>query len=272
MGRIKNVLNYKKPRFWVIVVAIVIITILAIVLLTNPPDDGNKYKIDKTKVVRITRQSFLDGTRDFEVDQNIWADLIDEINNGKWRNLSEEDFPDADDIASIITITLARDESVNNKEYVLCIYRNKHTKFLGGNEYEFSLALAYDDLTDNIKMWSLHEDSYYKIRDILNSSNPKLGDEANEIWDLIPMIMVNGELYLDTGKQILEEIDESAIIGEISSSVDGSEKPTKEGQTNFGLIGAKYAYFEDYIVLMINDEWVLFANERGSNKLWAYRS
>lgn len=261
-GRIKNVLNYKKPRFWVIAVAIVIIIILAVGLLTNPPDNGDKYKVDETKVVRITRQSFLDETRDSEVDQNIWADLIDEINNGKWSDLSEENFPDVDDIFSTITITLARDESVNNKEYVLCIYRNKHTKFLGGNEYEFSLALAYDDLTDNIKMWNLHEDSYYKIRDILNSSNPKLnGEESNEIWDLIPMIMVNGELYLDTGKQILEEIDKSAIIGEISSSVDGSEKPTKEGQTNFGLIGTKYAHFEDNIVVLINDEWFLFAKE-----------
>lgn len=180
-GRIKNVLNYKKPRFWVITVAIVIIIIFAIGLLTNPPDDGNKYKIDETKIVRITRQSFFDGTRDFEVDQNIWADLVHEINNGKWRNLSEEDFPGDDDIASTITITLAKDGSVNNKEYVLCIYRNKHKKYLGGNEYEFSLALAYDDITDKVKTWSLHEDYYYKIRDILNDegTNESIGDVKN---------------------------------------------------------------------------------------------
>lgn len=39
--RIKNVLNYKKPKFWVIAIAIVIIIILAMGLITNPPDDGN---------------------------------------------------------------------------------------------------------------------------------------------------------------------------------------------------------------------------------------
>lgn len=90
-------------------------------------------------------------------------------------------------------------------------------------------------------------------------SNPK-SDEATT-WDRKPMIMVNGELFLDTGKEVPVEIDESAIIGEISSSVDQSEKPTEEGQTNFGNIGAKYAHFEDNIVVLINNEWVLFEKE-----------
>ena len=90
-------------------------------------------------------------------------------------------------------------------------------------------------------------------------TNPKSNEATT--WDLRPMIMVNDCLYLDTGKQMPVEIDESAIIGEISSSVDGSEKPAKEGQTNFGLIGSKYAYFEDNIVVLINNEWVLFEKE-----------
>jgi len=91
-------------------------------------------------------------------------------------------------------------------------------------------------------------------------ANPKTESQFS-ITDLRPMIMVNGELYLDTGKQIPVEIDESAIIGEVSSSVDQSEKPTEEGQTNFVSIGSKYAHFEDNIVVLINDEWVLFVKE-----------
>ncbi len=92
-------------------------------------------------------------------------------------------------------------------------------------------------------------------------ANPKIGPSNNAITDLRPMIMVNGELYLDTGKQIPVEIDESAIIGEVRSSVNQSEKPTEEGQTNFGNIGSKYAHFEDNIVVLINNEWVLFEKE-----------
>ena len=89
-------------------------------------------------------------------------------------------------------------------------------------------------------------------------TNPKSVLNLN---DLRPMLMVNGELYLDTGKQLSVEIDESEIIGEIKSSVYGSEKPVEEGQTNFGLIGAKYAHFENNIAVLINNEWVLFEKE-----------
>lgn len=90
-------------------------------------------------------------------------------------------------------------------------------------------------------------------------TNPK----ANEtiITDRRPMIMVNGDLYLDTGKEVSVEMDESAIIGEITSSVDQSEKPIEEGQSNFGNIGAKYAHYEDSIVVLLNNEWVLFEKE-----------
>ena len=91
-------------------------------------------------------------------------------------------------------------------------------------------------------------------------TNPKSVLNLN---DLRPMLMVNGELYLDTGKQLSVEIDESEIIGEIKSSVYGSEKPVEEGQTNFGLIGAKYAHFENNIAVLINNEWGLFEKEVG---------
>ena len=47
------------------------------------------------------------------------------------------------------------------------------------------------------------------------------------LWDRIPMIMVEGHLYLDTGKKMLVEIDDSAIIGTITSEVDGSKFPLK---------------------------------------------
>lgn len=90
-------------------------------------------------------------------------------------------------------------------------------------------------------------------------TNPE--SEADELWDLRPMIMVNGELYLDTAKEMSVDIDESAIIGKVKSSVDGTEKPAEDGQTNFGLVGAKYAHFEDDIVVLINNEWVLFERE-----------
>jgi len=90
-------------------------------------------------------------------------------------------------------------------------------------------------------------------------TNPKSNEAITS--DRRPMIMVNGELYLDTGKEVSVEIDESAIIGEINSSVVQSEKPTENDQSNFGLIGAKYAHFDDNIVVRINNKWVIFEKE-----------
>lgn len=176
-SRIKNILNYKKPKFWVTIAAIIVIIALAIGLLSNPPDDGNMYKIDEAKVIEIRKQIFPNGSIE-KLDHSIWFDLIHKINNVKWNDLSEENWPHEDDIALNITITLARDESVDNKEYILGIYRNKDKNVLG-KEHEYSLALAYNDLTDGIKVWGLPQDLYYKIRDILGLSDKEVTLEDN---------------------------------------------------------------------------------------------
>lgn len=48
-GRIKNVLNYRKPPFWVIVVSIIIVTIIGIALITNPKQ-GDPMKKDEIDI------------------------------------------------------------------------------------------------------------------------------------------------------------------------------------------------------------------------------
>jgi hypothetical protein len=39
---------------------------------------------------------------------------------------------------------------------------------------------------------------------------------------------------------------------------DSAEIPTENGQSNFGCAGAKYAYFEDGLAVLLNHEWVYF--------------
>jgi beta-lactamase regulating signal transducer with metallopeptidase domain len=95
----------------------------------------------------------------------------------------------------------------------------------------------------------------------------RLFDIKASLSDRRPMIMVNGILYLDTGEQVPVGIDDSAIIGEISSLVDQSEKPTEEGQSNFGSLGSKYAYYEENIVVLINNKWVLFKREQSTENV-----
>lgn len=83
--------------------------------------------------------------------------------------------------------------------------------------------------------------------------------------DVIPMVMVNGELYYDTGKE--SEIDGRCGLmdGEITSSVDGSEIPAEDNQSNFGT-GYEYQIgTEGRIEIYINNKWLVFEKRSGDN-------
>ncbi len=89
----------------------------------------------------------------------------------------------------------------------------------------------------------------------------KLIREA-ETWDLIPMIMVNGTLYLDTGHESTIEARCGVMDGEITSQVDGSKQPTVDDQSNFGTgYGYQYGATEGTIELFMNGKWWIFATE-----------
>lgn len=84
-----------------------------------------------------------------------------------------------------------------------------------------------------------------------------------EKWDLIPMVMVNGELYLDTGHESTAEARCGMMDGKITSEVDGSEKPTEDNQSNFGTgYGYQYGSQEGIIEIYMNDKWMVFATEK----------
>lgn len=80
--------------------------------------------------------------------------------------------------------------------------------------------------------------------------------------DLIPMVMVDGVLYLDTGKNNGELLTSDVIDGEITSEVDGDKFPARNEQSNFGT-GYSYRYgkTEGTIEICLNNKWRIFATE-----------
>lgn len=75
-----------------------------------------------------------------------------------------------------------------------------------------------------------------------------------------PSIMVDGEIYYATGSDIPIEVDESAIKT-VTSVITGIKLPSKDGEINFPIQDAKYAKIndsEEYVVVMMNEEWVKF--------------
>ena len=99
-------------------------------------------------------------------------------------------------------------------------------------------------------------------------SNDKIIDkevkdsDENIQWDLIPMIIVDDKLYLYSGEEkYYDEITD--FDGEIDSKVEGTTKPTKNNQSNFGT-GFKYKILDDgkTINLYIDDNrMIIFKTE-----------
>ena len=75
---------------------------------------------------------------------------------------------------------------------------------------------------------------------------------------MVPSIMYEGNLYRTTGKQIPATVDETAIVGHISSVVLLSQLPSNEGEANFGEVGDPYAITSDGLLVNMGHEWVLF--------------
>lgn len=92
--------------------------------------------------------------------------------------------------------------------------------------------------------------------------------KQTETWDLIPMVMVNGTLYLDTGHESKIEARCGVMDGEITSQVDGNKQPSVDDQSNFGTgYGYQYGATEGTIELFMNGKWWIFATEKARQKI-----
>ena len=87
----------------------------------------------------------------------------------------------------------------------------------------------------------------------------------NQRTPVADMLRVDNMLYIRTGVIIDTDVSETDIIGKITSSVSHDKKPIENGQSNFGEIGAEYAYYGNDIILNINDKWNLFISESSTN-------
>lgn len=98
---------------------------------------------------------------------------------------------------------------------------------------------------------------------IAEKADTESSEEVAVGGDLIPMVMVEGELYLDTGYESTAEARCGVMDGEITSTVDAAEQPTKDNESNFGTgYGYQYGSQEGLIEIYMNDKWRLFATEK----------
>ena len=86
-------------------------------------------------------------------------------------------------------------------------------------------------------------------------------EEPNTPDVLVPAVMVEGQVYCTTGEQFPGEVEESALLGEVTSVVPLNQWPENEGEANFGETGAPYARTVDGLVVLVDQEWTLFKSQ-----------
>ena len=108
--------------------------------------------------------------------------------------------------------------------------------------------------------YETNEENYGTVTEVHIGDIDK-DEEVAHLGDLRSMLMVDGKLYFDTGE--LEPVTSVTVFdNEIISTVDQSEKPIENGQSNFGWVGCSYTYSIDkkYVIVMTDDgeKWARF--------------
>lgn len=93
-------------------------------------------------------------------------------------------------------------------------------------------------------------------------------EEDTEEIAQIPMVMVDGVLYLDTGIYSTPSFTNRTYDGEITSAVRASEKPTQNNQSNFDTgYGYVIGSLDGTIEIEMNGKWRIFATEKVRKEL-----
>ena len=131
-------------------------------------------------------------------------------------------------------------------------------------QLDASLEPEVGDVIEIIHSGVIMESYPAKLRDVYNI---RVTVESEGQWDLIPMIMVDGILYLDTGYESKMDGRCGMMDGKILTSVRGSEVPVQNDESNFG-IGFEYQYGsqEGTIEIFMNGKWWIFATEEVKEK------
>ncbi|WRS28485.1 M56 family metallopeptidase [Oscillospiraceae bacterium MB08-C2-2] len=220
-GRIKNVLSYKEPAFWVILAAAVAVTGVIVGLISNPKDKNITFVGVNAIILEIDKDTpsmTVEGIDENSVIGNrcivTWKKdaLITLATNSKPTQLSIDDFSVGD-----------------------------------------SVVLFIDGLQES-----------YPARATASSIQLQPSG-AMELVALRPMVMINGALYLDTGKEsplgAAHQVD-----GTIKTSVSPNKKPAEHEQSNFGFVGSEYVLGSDFVQVKIDGKWIVFEAEVSSTE------
>lgn len=144
---------------------------------------------------------------------------------------SVQDVPQADEYTSI------HFEDTEGRVYTIFYYETDGTKYVEQScQGIYKPAPALGVLLD----------------ELLESGEPVLNDR-------IPMVMADGAMYYDTGRESTVTGRCGVMDGEITSAVDRTEMPSENNQSNFGAgYGYQWGTEEGTLEVCIDGKWMVF--------------
>ena len=142
-GRIKNVLNYRKPSFWMIAVSIIAVTIISIALITNPKQ-GDSLQKDKINL----EESINNGDDVAEDSNNKDVDISGNLTQ-------QDDLTQQDNLTQQDDLTQQDNTPVKTSEVYQTVYKKVRIEFASDmmgfkstNEFETTnySIVAYIDM------------------------------------------------------------------------------------------------------------------------------
>ena len=132
--------------------------------------------------------------------------------------------------------------------------------YIGGGSrgwaWTFMTDLAMDEeLSGTIRLYDIDAEAA-KHNEIIGNRLSSREDVVGK-WNYT-MVRIDGKLYYDTGRESIMDARCGTMDGEITSTVDGTEIPTEDNQSNFGS-GFGYQYgADDTIEIYMNEKWFVF--------------
>ena len=341
--RVKAIMNYRKPAFWLVVASTIVCLIVAVCFLTNPQKhevvpniygaiDSSKWKISLkadnitpggATITLIQDGGFLPNRLFYGDDYSLekyennhwvaiependlvwntiaytvplngsitwninWSNTFGKLEPGIYRfckSIADHGVP-GETVHEVYTVELIiPDNESDGKEILLAKVIEVHDGYFVVEPVEGSWELNSASRIE-VPMKNMEPSPEPQVGDILeieydghlqetyparisNPYNIKVIEEAVS-WDLIPMVMVDGVLYLDTGMESTAMARCGMLDGEITSQVDGSQQPTIDDQSNFGTgYGYQYGAMEGTVEIYMNEKWWIFATEEARKEI-----
>ncbi len=288
--RVKNVMKYKKPVVWVSIALAVITVILLVVFGTNEEDKLNPINNQDNTTIIGKFESFKAGTAKKDVREvfgvpdtygNWGYDEIYLLENAQvtvsYNSDSETDaFVENVEVNTHARLSLddiiklsQKGEDLTWADFEKFPYirtgSGLHIRVYDINEL-FTFAIgggATDDKPIYMKLSAKTEAKQFidirtdDVTEFISKYGMDTSDNAT-LNDLIPMVMVNDKMYIDTGKESQTINRDDYFDGEITSEVAGNKRPTQNNESNFGT-GFHYQIIDENVIeIEIDNKWYIF--------------